>query len=181
MSVTIEELDRLYQALPPRPTVSARVDSLNVRPGPNLREPRDSLEFDPTRGAIGDRWEQKTWLYLPDGRPDPRVQIALCNTSILALIQAVTGVCHHPGDTIFTALDLSATNLPVGARLKIGTVVIEISDVENDACAKFSAHYGAVVLDWIRLPKNRDLRLRGAFAKVVSGGTVRRGEAITRL
>lgn len=181
MPPTIEELDRLYQALPPRPTDSARVDSLNVRPGPNLREPRESLELDPLRGAIGDRWERKTWLYLPDGRPDPRVQIALCSTPLLALIQAATGVRHHPGDTISTALDLTAYNLPVGTRLKIGTAVIEISDVENDACTKFATHYGAVVLDWIRLPKNRNLRLRGAFAKVVSGGTVHRGDIVTRL
>jgi hypothetical protein len=59
---------------------------------------------------------------------------------VLALIQDITGVRHHPGDTVFTDLDLSARNLPIGTQLKIGPVVLEISDVENDACAKFAGY-----------------------------------------
>ncbi len=180
MPVTIEELDLLYRALPLRPTAQARVNALCVRPGPDLREERASIEFDPERGVIGDRWERKTWLYLQDGKPDPRVQVALCNSDILAMVQKATGVRHHPGDTVFTDLDLSVTNLPVGMRLKIGTAVVEISDVENDACAKFAAHYGAAVLAWIRLPQNRSLRLRGLFARIISGGLVRVNDPVEK-
>ncbi len=179
-TVTIEELDRLYAALPPRPQDSARVISLNVRPGPAQREERDAIEFDPELGAAGDRWLRKTWLYLADKRPDPRVQVAICNSRILSLIQEATGVRHHPGDTVFTDLDLAAANLPVGARLRIGGAVIEVSNIENDACAKFAAHYGPVVLEWIRLPRNRALRLRGLFAQIVAGGTVRRGDEVCK-
>jgi hypothetical protein len=181
MAVTTAELDRLYRALPPRPTITAQVNALNVRPGPNQRDERTVIELDPGRGAIGDRWECKTWLYLPDGKPDPRVQVALCNSPILALIQSATGVNHHPGDTIFTNLDLSTHNLPTGSRLQIGPAILEISDVENDACAKFAAHYGTEVLEWIRLQKNRPLRLRGLFAKIVRGGQIRVGDTITKL
>lgn len=180
-AVTVESLDRLYAALPPRPAGSARVESLNVRPGPDQREARESIEFDPELGAVGDRWIRKTWLYLPDKKPDPRVQVAVCNSVVLALIQQVTGVVYHPGDTLFTELDLSETNLPVGARLRIGDAVLEVSDVENDACAKFAARYGPVVFGWIRLARNRPLRLRGLFARIVSRGIVRRGDAITKL
>ena len=181
MPVTIEELDRLYRALPPRPTNTAQVNALNVRPGPDQREERTLIELDPARGAIGDRWERKTWLYLQDGRPDPCVQVALCNSPILTLIQNATGVHHHPGDTIFTDLDLSAQNLPVGSRLQIGSAVLEISDVENDACAKFAAQYGPEVLQWIRLPQNRPLRLRGLFAKIICGGQIHAGDTIAKL
>jgi len=180
--MTEKELDALYRALPPRPLDAARVDSLNVRPGPvGQREERDQIELDTARGAIGDRWERKTWLYLPDGRPDPRVQLALCNTSLLALMQRATGTQHHPGDTIFTNLALSATKLPAGSRLRVGTAIIEISDVENDACAKFAAHYGDVIFNWIRRPDNRSLRLRGAFARVVTAGIIRLGDVIERV
>ena len=167
--------------LSPRPAVTARVNALNVRPGPAQREERTLIELDLVRGAIGDRWEYKTWLYLPDGKPDPRVQVALCNSPILALIQTATGVRHHPGDTVFTDLDLSAHNLPVGSRLQIGPAILEISDVENDACAKFAAHYGSAVLQWIRLPQNRPLRLRGLFAKIIRGGQVHVGDPIVKL
>jgi hypothetical protein len=181
MAVTIDELDRLYRALPPRPTNTSSINALNVRPGPSQREERAAIELDSERGAIGDRWERKTWLYLPDGKPDPRVQVAVCNTPILALIQAATGVRHHPGDTIFTDLDLSTHNLPVGSRLQVGPAVLEISDVENDACAKFAAHYGSEVLQWIRLPENRPLRLRGLFAKIIRSGQVHVGDRIAKL
>ena len=86
MVVTVDLLESLYLALPARPIAAARVNALCVRPGPNLREERSVIEFHPERGAVGDRWENKTWLYLPDGRPDPRVQVALCNSRVLAMI-----------------------------------------------------------------------------------------------
>jgi hypothetical protein len=181
MAINSELLDQLYSSLPPLPAETARVNSLCVRPGPNLREERAVIEFHPERGAIGDRWEHKTWLYLPDGKPDPRVQVAICNSKILALIQKATGVLHHPGDTIFTDLDLSIQNLPDGARLRVGQAIIEVSDVENDACGKFAAHYGVPVLQWIRLPHNRPFRLRGLYAKIVSGGTVCVDDLISKL
>lgn len=178
MPVTIDELDRLYAGLAPLPTDAAQIESLNVRPGLNQRESRTWIELDPMRGAIGDRWEHTTWLYLPDGRPDPRVQLALCNTSLLDLMQRAAGTQHHPGDTIFANLDLSTKNLSAGSHLRVGTAVIEISDVENDACAKFAAHYGDTIFKWIRRPNNRPLRLRGAFARVVTAGIVRLGDTI---
>ncbi|MFT3870834.1 MAG: hypothetical protein QM715_20465 [Nibricoccus sp.] len=180
--MTEADLDVLYHALPPRPTRTGRVESLNVRPGPaGEREAREKIQLDPARGAIGDRWERKTWLHLPDGRPDPRVQLALCNTSLLALMQQAAGTQHHPGDTLFTNLDLSVNHLPVGSRLRAGTAIIEISDVENDACAKFAAHYGDVIFQWIRRPDNRPLRLRGCFARVVECGVVSVGDLVQRL
>ena len=181
MAVTVELLESFYHALPPRPAMAARVNALCVRPGPNLREERIAIEFLPERGAVGDRWEHKTWLYLADGRPDPRVQVALCNSLVLAMIQEATGVRHHPGDTVFTDLDLLVENLPVGSRLQVGHAVLEVSDVENDACAKFASHYGAAVFEWIRLPENRPLRLRGLFASIVKGGTARVGDSVRKL
>jgi hypothetical protein len=180
MPLTHELLDQALAALPPRPRERATVADLCVRPGPDLREPRTELELSPKRGALGDRWERKTWMYLPDGRPDPRVQVAVCNTELLALMRRLTGCSHHPGDTLFTALDLSEQNLPAGSLLRAGAALLEVSDVENDACAKFARHYGDVIFTWIRLPRNRPLRLRGLFARVVSGGTVRVGDPVLR-
>ena len=39
-------------------------------------------------------------------------------------------------------LDLSVANLPVGQRLRIGSAVIEISDIPHNGCGKFRERYG---------------------------------------
>lgn len=174
-------LDRELAALGTLPRDHAKAELLNVRPGPDQREPRQSVELCPERGALGDRWLRKTWMYLPDGRPDPRVQVAVGNSAIISLIQRLTGNSHHPGDTLLTGLDLSVDNLPAGSRLRVGAAVLEVSDVENDACAKFAARHGAVVFNWIRDPARRHLRLRGLFARVLSPGLVRLGDAVEPL
>jgi hypothetical protein len=179
--LTPELLYRELAALGPFPRDRATADLLCVRPGPDLREPRESLELCAQRGAVGDRWLHKTWMYLPDGSPDPRVQVAMGNGSILGMIQRLTGNHHHPGDTLLTGLDLSMENLPSGSRLRVGGAVLEVSDVENDACAKFAARHGAVVFNWIRDPANRHLRLRGLFARVLQPGLVRRGDTVAPL
>jgi hypothetical protein len=177
MSWSIAELDGLCAtALSAAPRDSGRIVQLCVRPDVNKRAFPEVLELCPRRGAIGDRWEWRTWMHLPDGSPDPRVQLALMDHRILAFLQDLTGCSHHPGDTCLLDLDLHADRLPAGSRLQIGSAVLEISDVENDACGKFATHYGAEVFSWIRAPANRARRLRGAFARVVQGGLVRNGD-----
>lgn len=181
MAWTIPELDARWRALPAAPRERGQVVQVCVRPDLDQRAFPDVLELSVERGAIGDRWERRTWMYLPDGRPDPRVQVAVANAATIRLLQQLTGCAHHPGDTLLVDFDLSASTLPVGARLRVGTTVIEVSDVENDACAKFAKHFGADVLAWIRAPENRALRLRGLFARVTVSGQVRNGDAVQRL
>lgn len=178
---TIPELDSRWRALPAAPRDRGRVVQVCVRPDLDQRAFPESLELSPERGAVGDRWERRTWMYLPDGRPDPRVQVAIANAGTLRFLQELTGCTHHPGDTLLVDFDLSAANLSVGARLRVGTAVVEISDVENDACAKFAKHYGADVFGWIRAAENRTLRHRGLFARVTVAGEVRNGDAVQRL
>lgn len=149
-----------------------------VRPDVDQRGFPEVVELCPSRGAIGDRWGRRTWMYLADGSPDPRVQVAVANRRMMEFLQSLTGCDHHPGDTLIVDLDLSTDNLPVGARLEVGNAVIEVSDVENDGCAKFAAHYGSDVFNWMRAEANRAKRLRGLFARVVEGGTVKNGDEV---
>jgi MOSC domain-containing protein YiiM len=97
---------------------------------------------------------------------------------MMNFLTSLTGCDHHPGDTLIVDLDLSVENLPVGTRLAVGSAVIEVSDVENDGCAKFAAHYGDDVFDWIRAEGNRAKRLRGLFARVGEVGTVKSGDTV---
>lgn len=179
MALNLQELDQCWQRVPAAPRVQGRVVQVCVRPEVDQRAFPEVLQLCPERGAIGDRWERRTWMYLPDGRPDPRVQVAVMNHRMLEFLQALTGSRHHPGDTLIVDFDLTENNLPTGATVRVGTARIEISDVVNDACAKFARHYGADVFAWLRDPSRKALRLRGAFARVVEAGQVRAGDLVT--
>ena len=181
MRWTPEELNRRWEAAKPKTRFSQLVSQVCVRPDVGLRAFPESVHLTRTRGALGDRWERRTWMYLPDGSPDPRVQVAVTSAGVLSFLQQLTGVSYHPGDTLIVDADLTAEHLPVGSRVQAGDAVIEVSDVENDACAKFAAHYGQDVFAWIRQPANRALRLRGLFARVIEEGTVRAGDPFRRL
>lgn len=78
-------------------------------------------------------------------------------------------------------LDLSSTNLPPGQRLRIGSAVIEISDIPHNGCHKFGARYGDAALRFINSARGKALRLRGVYARVVQAGRVNQGDVITKL
>lgn len=176
MARSFSELDDGRSRLPPSPRDRGRVEQVCVRPALDERFFPEELHLCPRRGAIGDRWEHRTWMYLPDGRPDPRVQLAIAHAPTIAWVHALSGNAHHPGDTLLVDLDLHANNLPAGSRLRVGTAVIEISDVENDGCAKFAARHGSEIRAWMAAPENRTRRLRGVFARVLQEGVVRAGD-----
>jgi hypothetical protein len=178
MPVTFAELDARWSAEPAAPRDHGKVIQVCVRPDLDQRAFPEVLELCPKRGAIGDRWEWRTWMHLADGSPDPRVQVAMASSRMMNFLTSLTGCDHHPGDTLIVDLDLSVENLPVGTCLAVGSAVIEVSDVENDGCAKFAAHYGDDVFDWIRAEANRAKRLRGLFARVVEVGTVKSGDTV---
>ena len=104
-----------------------RIVQVCVRPDLDQRAFPEILELSPSRGAIGDRWERRTWMHLPDGRPDPRVQVALMDYRVLAFLQEITSCRHHPGDTLLIDLDLHTKQVPTGTRLRTGSATIEIS------------------------------------------------------
>jgi MOSC domain-containing protein YiiM len=85
------------------------------------------------------------------------------------------------GDQLYVDLDLSATNLPPGTRLAIGSAILEVSDLPHLGCGKFTARYGADARDLVNSPDGVALNLRGINTRVVQSGTVRRGDAVRKL
>ena len=81
-------------------------------------------------------------------------------------------------------MDISTANLPPGARLAIGTAVLEVSVKPHTGCAKFSARFGTDALRLVSSVSSevgRDLCLRGINAKVVRSGGVRVGDTVRKL
>jgi MOSC domain-containing protein YiiM len=85
------------------------------------------------------------------------------------------------GDQLYVDFDLSVDNVPAGTRLAIGEAVIELTEVPHTGCAKFSARFGTEALKFVNKSPGRELRLRGANARIVTPGTVRVGDTVDKL
>ncbi len=158
-----------------------RADMLCRRPGFSMREFPGSLRFDPERGIENERWLTHPWLVLQDGSPDPRIQVSVLSRRVLELVWRDRARTLHPGDTVITDMDLSVANLPAGTRLRAGSAVLEVSDLFNDACAKWKARYGPDAYHWVKRPEYRHLRLRGILCRIAEAGCVRLGDALERI
>ena len=85
------------------------------------------------------------------------------------------------GDQLYVDFDLSPVNLPPGARLALGSAVIEVSCEPHLGCAKFAARFGDDAWRLVNSRVGRALRLRGLNARVVISGKVRCGDEIRKL
>ncbi|MCV6598155.1 MAG: hypothetical protein OIF40_13855, partial [Mangrovicoccus sp.] len=62
------------------PKTHGHIHQLCYRADFRARAHPDTLSLCPDRGVIGDRWAEHAWLRLPDGRPDPRIQVCILPT-----------------------------------------------------------------------------------------------------
>lgn len=157
------------------------IHSLCLRPEPNQRQMVGQITLTVDQGIPGERWLTAPWLTLADGTPDPRIQVSVLSTRVMDLVWRNRQTSPHPGDPIVADMDLSQANLPVGSRLQVGTAVIEVSDAFNDGCVKWKTRYGTAAKDWITLPDNRALRIRGILCRVVQNGVLRLSDRLIKL
>ncbi|HAV14019.1 MAG TPA: hypothetical protein DCX06_11100 [Opitutae bacterium] len=154
-------------------TEVGHVNFLMNRPAEGVHVPVEELYLDVEKGIIGDRWLETAWLKLPDGSPDPRVQVSLTNVNVMRCFTGLEGEgVYRCGDNVYTDLNLCEQHLQVGAQLKIGAAIIEVSDVKNDACGKFSQRFGKEAFAVVRETEFSGLRLRGVFARILQSGKV---------
>jgi MOSC domain-containing protein YiiM len=158
------------------------VAAIVARPGTNQRLLAERAELSPENGLAGDRWRAESWLKLPNGAPDPAVQITLMNARCIRLIAGEADREHWSlaGDNLFVDLDLSVANLPAGTRLRIGECVLEISEPPHTGCVKFKRRFGSAALAFVNSREGKALRLRGVHARIVAAGEVAVGDAIER-
>jgi MOSC domain-containing protein YiiM len=122
------------------------------------------VRLTPEEGVPGDGWTR---------RPprDPEAQLAVMRRDVAELIangQALTLF----GDNLFIDLDLSAANLPLGTRLRVGTAIVAVTAKPHNGCVKFKGRFGADALRFVQAPPTRDQNLRGIYWRVLEPGEV---------
>lgn len=174
----------LAQALPhvlAAPKDETVVAGLCFRPAFNQREFPQSLHMTRDRGIPGERWTTAPWLKLPDGAPDPRIQVSLLPLRVMDLVWRDRQNTPHPGDPIVCDLDMSEANLPVGTLLQVGSAVLRVSDVFNDGCVKWKVRYGQAAKDWVTAEGHPPLRLRGVLCSIEQDGEVSVGGPVRKI
>ncbi len=163
------------------PATEGTVELIVRRPAEDEREVLDSGLLDLGEGLVGDMWQRRGSSRTPDGAANPDAQLTLMNARAAGLIAGGRERWPLAGDQLYVDLDLSIENLPAGARLAVGDAVVEVTAEPHTGCAKFSARFGTDALKFVNKPPGRELRLRGVNTRVVTSGTVRVGDAITKL
>lgn len=155
------------------PAARGRLELIVARPRENARSVLEHARLDAERGLDGDYWHL-------EGKADKRDQLTLMAARAAALIAERE---HWPlaGDQLYVDLDLSRANLPPGARLAVGTAVVEISDEPHLGCSKFRDRFGRDALKLFNSRDGRQLQLRGVNAFVVQDGEIGVGDVVAKL
>jgi MOSC domain-containing protein YiiM len=179
---TADELTAGLEHLAAAPADNGTLELIVRRPDIDHREVLDEGHLTLVEGLTGDNWLAKPSSSSPDGNAHPDKQLTVMNARCTALLAG-----DDPddwalaGDQLYVDLDIGVDNLPAGTRLAIGEAVIEITEPPHTGCHKFSARFGVDALRFVNSPEGKALRLRGANARVVVPGTVRRGDTVAKM
>jgi MOSC domain len=174
--VPLHELESGLDEIRRSPAGDGTVELIARRPAEGERELLDEAQLDLDEGLVGDRWAST--------RPDPEDrenQLTLMNSRAAALVAGGPDGWAIAGDQLYVDLALGYDNLPPGTRLRVGSAVIEVTAVPHTGCGKFLRRFGIDAQKLVNSPSGRELNLRGINAKVVTPGTIRRGDAIAKL
>jgi MOSC domain-containing protein YiiM len=171
---TQEELLAGLDHIRSSPSDRGTVELIVRRPAEELREVLVEAELDTEVGLVGDRWHV-------GASPNNDAQLTLMNARLAQLVARSRERWALAGDQLYVDFDLSVDNAPPGTRLTIGEALIELTEVPHTGCVKFSRRFGSDALKFVNKSPGRELRLRGANARVVTAGTVRLGDVVTKV
>ncbi|NNL67682.1 MAG: MOSC domain-containing protein [Myxococcales bacterium] len=170
-------LDEIRRA----PAERGRLEMIVRRPEAGTREVLAEGTLDPREGLVGDDWRRRGSRHTPDGSADPQMQLTVMSARAAALVAQARERWPLAGDQLYVDLDLSEANLPPGTRLALGDACIEVTAEPHAGCRKFVERFGLAAMKFVNSEVGRALHLRGVNARVVEPGTVRVGDAVTRL
>jgi MOSC domain-containing protein YiiM len=166
----LDKLERQLSTLAPAPREAGSVALLVTRLEGGRRQVLERVDLTPESGFPGDTW----------GRREPvlaEAQLAVMQAGVADLIANGQPRLLF-GDNLFLDLDLSSKNLPIGSRLRAGTVTLEVTPKPHNGCVKFRGRFGDAALRFVCKPELRHLNLRGIYMRVLEGGTIATGDRI---
>jgi MOSC domain-containing protein YiiM len=179
---TRDELDAGLAHLAAAPADSGTLALIVRRPEIDHREVLEEGHLTLVEGLAGDNWLAKPSSSSPDGNAHPDKQLTVMNARCAALLAGDDrNDWALAGDQLYVDLDIGVANLPAGTRRAIGDAVIEFTEPPHTGCVKFSARFGVEAHRFVNSPEGKALRLRGANAKVITPGTIRRGDTVTKV
>jgi hypothetical protein len=181
MPLTDDELSAGLDEVRSAPADGGIVRMIVRRPAVDARETLVEGELDIDLGLVGDIWAERGGGATPAEDAERYAQVTLMNARYTQLIARDPDRWALAGDQLYVDLDLSMENLPPGSHLSIGSAVLRISEEPHTGCAKFSARFGSPAWRLANSELGRALRLRGANASVVSSGTIRQGDVVSKV
>jgi len=162
------------QSLPAPPKDRGVVELIVLRPSRGERQTPASVMAVVNGGLEGDRWARRSAL-LPRryaNRDVTAINAGVARTLVGDKPPALTG------DNLHLDLDLSAANLPVGTRVRVGEAVLAVSPKPHMGCNKFAARFGRDAQRVNGDPAMKGRRIRGVMLVVAEGGLIRTGDAV---
>lgn len=181
MHRSIEELEALLDQIMEAPADGGTIQLIVRRPAEGEREVVDEAQLSVDEGLIGDDWLARVGRRFPGDDPTRENQLTIMSSRAAAAVAVTPDRWRLAGDQVYVDMDLSIENLLPGTRLRLGTAIVEVSAVPHTGCAKFSERFGPRALRFVNVGAGKELRLRGLNARIVSGGTIRVGDTVTKL
>lgn len=178
---TVETLETGLEIIRNSPQDNGTLEMIVVRPAKNQRSTLQECELSLKRGVEGDHWANGCWKSLPDGSPDPDVQVTIMNSRCLKLISASSSQWPLAGDNLIVDMDLSVQNLQPGQKLSIGSAILEITSVPHTGCNNFKERFGIDSLKFISSKIGKELRLRGIYARIIRDGHIKVGDRLKKI
>jgi len=179
--LTTTELEAGLDEIQRAPKDEGTLELIVRRPAVNEREVLTSAELTLAEGLVGDTWKRRRSTSTADGSPNPDMQLNIMSARAIALVCPAKDRWQLAGDQLFLDLDLSAENLPAGARFSLGSAVIEVTPPPHLGCQKFVARFGLEAMRFVNSPTGKQLRLRGLNAKVIQPGLLRVGDVVKKI
>ena len=179
--LTMEELEAALDHLREAPKDEGVVQLIVCRPDVEQRTILAEAELDPFKGLIGDNWIVRGSSKTPDGSAHPEMQINIMNSRVTALVAQDKDRWQLAGDQLYIDMDLSKDNLPAGARIQVGTAVLEVSPLPHTGCHKFVSRFGVDAMKFVNSEVGKQNCFRGINAKVIQGGVVKVGQVAKKV